>query len=328
MKRTLGHIDDTLNPIGLGCMGLSEFYGKPTDEGEAIKLLHEAIELGVNHFDTAELYGPLTNEALLGKAFADRRDAVFVATKFGPLRDPETGQAVGIDGSAANCRRAVEGSLKRLQTETIDLYYLHRMDPKIPIEDTVGAMADLVKEGKIRGIGLSEAGADTIRRAAKVHPISAIQSEYSIFTRDLEAGIIPAIKEAGASLVAYSPLGRGMLTGAFSESKKPTGDDYRATSIPRFEGEAYAANLALVEKIKEIAGAKDVTPAQLSLAWLLAQGDFVHTIPGTTKLANLENNLGALSVTLSEADMAELDILANHVKGERYNERGMAIVEK
>jgi aryl-alcohol dehydrogenase-like predicted oxidoreductase len=324
-KRTLGNTQASLPAIGLGCMGLSEFYGPPTDRGTAIKLLHTAIELGVKHFDTAELYGMGANETLLGDAFHDRRDRVFIATKFGPIRDPETGRPIGIDGSRANCRRAVEGSLKRLRTDVIDLYYLHRVDPATPIEETVTAMAELLAEGKIRAIGLSEAAADTIRRATAIHPISAVQSEYSIFSRDIETSVIPACIEVGATLVSYSPLGRGMLSGAFKHDMALATDDYRALT-PRFQGEAYQANVALVEEIAAIATAKGCQSAQVALAWVLGRGDHIMTIPGTTKLENLEINLGAYDTSLSDAELAALDRLADRVKGDRYDERGMSII--
>jgi aryl-alcohol dehydrogenase-like predicted oxidoreductase len=241
-------------------MGLSEFYGPPTEKSAAIKLLQTAIELGVEHFDTAEMYGMGANETLLGEAFHDRRDNVFIATKFGPLRDTKTGMPTGIDGSRSNCRRAVEGSLQRLQTDVIDLYYLHRVDPQTPIEETVAAMAELVAEGKVRAIGLSEASADTIRRAAKIHPIAAVQSEYSIFSRDIEAEVIPACIEVNATLVAYSPLGRGMLSGSFKDEVKPADGDYRILT-PRFQGDAYQANVDLVDEIAAIATTKECHPA-------------------------------------------------------------------
>jgi aryl-alcohol dehydrogenase-like predicted oxidoreductase len=325
-RRTLGNTQITLPAIGLGCMGLSEFYGPPTERPAAIKLLHEAIELGVEHFDTAEMYGiGSANESLLGEAFLDRRDKVFIATKFGPMRDPETGEFTGIDGSPENCRRAVEGSLKRLGTDVIDLYYLHRVDPATPIEETVGAMAQLVSEGKVRAIGLSEASGDTIRRAAKVHPVSAVQSEYSIFSRDIEAGVIPACKEVGATLVAYSPLGRGMLSGRFKRESLGEGD-YRSTT-PRFQGEALQANVALVDEIETVATAKSCSPAQIALAWVLGRGEHVMTIPGTTKLENLQDDLGAYRIRLSEQEQATLDRLADRVMGDRYDERGMAIID-
>lgn len=323
-RRTLGKTQRTLPAIGLGCMGLSEFYGPPTEQGAAIKLLHEAIELGVEHFDTAEMYGIGANESLLGEAFNDRRDKVFIATKFGPTRDAESGEFTGIDGSRENCRRAVEGSLKRLQTDVIDLYYLHRVDPATPIEETVTAMAELVTEGKVRAIGLSEASGDTIRRAAKIHPIAAVQSEYSIFSRDIEAGVIPACIEVGASLVAYSPLGRGMLSGRFKSESLDAGD-FRSVS-PRFQGDAYLANVALVDEIEAIATAKGCQPAQIALAWVLGRGDHVMTIPGTTKLENLETNLGAYEVRLADKEQATLDQLADRVMGDRYDERGMSII--
>ena len=324
-RRTLGNTQTVLPAIGLGCMGLSEFYGPPTEQRAAIKLLHQAIELGVEHFDTAEMYGMGANESLLGEAFHDRRDKVFIATKFGPTRDPETGDFTGIDGSRENCRRAVEDSLKRLKTDVIDLYYLHRVDPATPIEETVGAMAELVAEGKVRAIGLSEASGDTIRRAAKIHPVSAVQSEYSIFSRDIEAAVIPACIEVGASLVAYSPLGRGMLSGRFKEESLAEGD-FRSTT-PRFTGEAFQANVALVDEIESIAAAKSCKPAQVALAWVIGRGDHVMTIPGTTRLENLRINLGAYSIQLSGDEQAALDRLADRVKGDRYDERGMSIID-
>jgi aryl-alcohol dehydrogenase-like predicted oxidoreductase len=325
-KRTLGKTGTALPPIGLGCMGLSEFYGPPTEKAAAIKLLHAAIELGVEHFDTAEMYGiGSTNESLLGEAFQDRRDKVFIATKFGPLRNPETGEFTGIDGTRENCRRAVEGSLERLKTDVIDLYYLHRVDPNTPIEETVAAMAELVAAGKVRTIGLSEASGDTIRRAAKVHPIAAVQSEYSIFSRDIEASVIPACIETGATLVAYSPLGRGMLSGRFRDESLGDGD-FRSLT-PRFQGDAYAANVALVDEIEVVAAAKACTPAQIALAWVLGRGDHVMTIPGTTQLENLQVNLGAYDISLSGEEQATLDKLADRVRGDRYDKRGMSIID-
>ena len=306
-------------------MGLSEFYGPPTEQSTAIKLLHEAIELGVEHFDTAEMYGiGGANETLLGEALADRRDRVFIATKFGPTRDFETGAVTGLDGSRANCRHAVEGSLQRLRTDVIDLYYLHRVDPATPIEETVAAMAELVTEGKVRAIGLSEASGDTICRAAKVHPISAVQSEYSIFSRDIEADVIPACLEVGASLVAYSPLGRGMLTGRF-KTETPSEGDWRLTT-PRYQGEAYAANVALVDEIEALASTKSCTPAQLALAWVISRGEHVMPLMGTTKLEHLKSNLGSYDVELSDNEKMILNALADRVIGDRYDERGMASI--
>lgn len=323
--RMLGQTKMNLPTIGLGCMGLSEFYGPPTDRKTAIELLQAAIELGVQHFDTAELYGMGANETLLGEAFHDRRDKVFIATKFGPIRDPETGAPVGIDGSRENCRRAVEGSLRRLQTDVIDLYYLHRVDPATPIEETVAAMAELVAEGKVRAIGLSEAAAATIRRAAKVHPISAVQSEYSVFSRDIEDSVIPACLEVGATLVAYSPLGRGMLSGRFKQNVRPAEGDFR-TLTPRFQGDAYEANVALVAEIEALASAKSCKPAQVALAWVLGRGDHVMTIPGTSKLDNLKVNLGAYDIALADDELKRLNRLAYQVKGDRYDKRGMMII--
>ncbi|MEM7504420.1 MAG: aldo/keto reductase [Pseudomonadota bacterium] len=323
--RILGNTEVALPPIGLGCMGLSEFYGPPTEESAAVKLLHEAIELGVRHFDTAELYGlGSANETLLGKAFRGRRDEVFIATKFGPVRDPKTGVVSGIDGSRENCRRAIEGSLSRLQTDVVDLYYLHRVDPSTPIEETVAAMSELVAEGKVRAIGLSEAAGDTIRRAAKVHPISAVQSEYSIFSRDIEAHVIPACTDVGATLVAYSPLGRGMLSGRFKAESLGDGD-FRSTT-PRFQGDAYIANVELVDEIEAVANGKSCNPVQVALAWVLGRGQHVMTIPGTTKLANLKTNLASYELVLSEDEQEKLNRLADRVMGERYDERGMSIV--
>ncbi len=323
--RTIGSSELSVAPIGLGCMGLSEFYGPPTDENDAIALLHEAVERGVNHFDTAEAYGVgSANEQLLGRAFADRRDQVVIATKFGPLRDPDTGAPIGIDGSRSNCRRAIEGSLQRLQTDHVDLYYLHRVDPNTPIEDTVHAMAELVDEGKVRAIGLSEPSADTLRRAAAIHPIAAVESEYSIFSRDIEAEVMPACAELGVSLVAYSPLGRGMLTGAFSADTQLAQTDFRSVMQPRFQGEAYSANLNLVREIETIAEQVSATPAQIALAWVLGRGDDILTIPGTTRLANLQANLGAYEVTLTAEQLQVLGNLADQVRGARYDEAGSA----
>lgn len=322
-QRKLG--SKSLPAIGLGCMGLSEFYGPPTEKSAAIQLLHQAVDLGVVHFDTAEMYGMGANETLLGEAFHDRRDKVFIATKFGPVRDPDSGVPTGIDGSRENCRRAVEGSLQRLRTDVIDLYYLHRVDPTTPIEETVEAMAELVREGKVRAIGLSEASADTIRRASAIHPIAAVQSEYSIFSRDIEDEIIPACLKVGAGLVAYSPLGRGMLSGRFREVSAMPEGDYRGMT-PRFQGEALHANVALVDEIDAIAAARGCPSAQIALAWVLGRGEHVLTIPGTTRLENLKTNLGADHVQLDANEKAALDRLADRVQGDRYDERGMSII--
>ena len=323
--REIGHSGLFVNPIGLGCMGLSEFYGPAVDTRDGVALLHAAIEAGVNHFDTAQLYGMGANERLLGEAFHDRRDKVIIATKFGPVRDKATGAFLDVDGSEDNMRNAIEDSLRFLKTDHIDLYYLHRVDLSRPIEETVGAMAKLVDEGKVRALGLSEASAETLKRAHAVHPISALQSEYSIFSRDIEDGPLPAVREIGASLVAYSPLGRGLLTGRYSRGDKPGENDFRqGAHQPRFAEGAFEANLALVEEVKTVASELDAHPSQVALAWVLGRGEDILTIPGTTKLANLETNLGAGTVTLSEAQRDRLDRLADDVKGGRYPEARMS----
>ena len=320
ITRNLGKSEISVSTIGLGCMGLSEFYGPPAQEAEAISLLHKAVDLGVTHFDTAEIYGQGRNEQLLGKAFAGRWDQIVLATKFGPQRDLVTGAFLGVDGSPANVRSSCEKSLQRLGTERIDLYYLHRVDPDTPIEDTVGEMAKLIQEGKIGAVGLSEASAETIKRANCVHPIAALQTEYSIFSRDIEQDILPTCMELGISLVAYSPLGRGMLTGRYaSTSDRPTGEtDFRAEMQPRFQPGNFESNLELVEGIKEIADRRGCVAAQVALAWVLSQGDHIVAIFGTTKLVNLETNLEALKCRLTEEDRATLNELADQVLGDRY----------
>ena len=326
LSRNLGQSGISVSAIGLGCMGLSEFYGEPTQESEAINLLHRAVDLGITHFDTAEIYGQGRNEQLLGKAFAGRWDQIVLATKFGPQRDPATGAFVGVDGSPANVRNSCEKSLKRLGIEKIDLYYLHRVDPATQIEDTVGEMAKLVQEGKIRAVGLSEASVKTIERAHAVHPIAALQTEYSIFSRDIEKDILPTCVELGISLVAYSPLGRGMLTGRYtSTSDRPTSEtDFRTRMQPRFQPGNIEFNLKLVEAIKEIAAQKGCVAAQVALAWVLSKGNHIVAIPGTTKIANLETNLGALDCQLSEEDQVTLNELADQVLGERYAPEAMS----
>jgi len=325
--RPIGPNGPSVHPIGLGCMGMSFAYGTAMDEPDAVALLHAAIDRGVDHFDTAEMYGAGHNERLLGAAFHDRRDRVFIATKFGPVLDPKTGMPVGVDGSEANARRALEQSLRHLRTDHVDLWYLHRRDFDRPIEETVGAMSKCVAEGKVRAIGLSEVTGETLRKAAAVHPIAAVQSEYSIFTRSVETGVLPVCEELGATLVAYSPLGRGMLTGTFTRDWKPDGPDFRAAMAPRFQGEALEANLALVEEIERVAGEVDARPAQVALAWVLARSQSVVTIPGTTRLANLETNLAADAGRLSADQTARLDALADRVEGERYGAAGMAMVD-
>ncbi|HEX2559608.1 aldo/keto reductase [Phenylobacterium sp.] len=326
IRREIGRTGRQVNAIGLGCMGMSVAYGEPMAEADAVRLLHQALDLGVDHFDTAELYGFGANEKLLGAAFHDRREKAFIATKFGPVGNLADRTVRGVDGSEANARRAIEQSLRYLQTDYVDLYYLHRRDPGRPIEETVGAMAKLVQEGKVRAIGLSEVNAETLRRAQAVHPIAAVQWEYSIFTRDLEREVLPLCEATGVTVVAYSPLGRGMLTGAFSRDARPGANDWRALVSPRFKGEAYEANLALVEEIGALASARGVKPAQVALAWVLGRSERVATIPGTTRLENLKTNLAAAEVTLTADERGRLDALASKVKGERYDENGMQLV--
>lgn len=326
IRREIGRTGRQVNAIGLGCMGMSVAYGEPMTEADAIRLLHAALDLGVDHFDTAELYGFGANETLLGAAFHDRREQAFIATKFGPVGNLADRTVRGVDGSETNARRAIEQSLRLLRTDYVDLYYLHRRDPARPIEETVEAMAKLVQEGKVRAIGLSEVNAETLRRAQAVHPIAAVQWEYSIFTRDVEQAVLPLCEEIGVSLVAYSPLGRGMLTGAFSRQARPAGNDWRANVSPRFKGEAYEANLALVEEIQALAAARGVKPAQVALAWVLDRSERIVTIPGTTRLENLRTNLAAAEVTLTAEERASLEGLASKVKGERYDETGMRLV--
>jgi len=328
-KRSIGRNGPAVNPVGLGCMGMSFAYGPALGDDEASALIHAALDRGVDHFDTAEMYGLGDNETKLGKALKGRRDEVFLATKFGPRLDPETYRPIGVDGSPQNVRRASEGSLQRLNTDVIDLYYLHRTDPDTPIEDTVGEMSRLVEAGKIRHLGLSECSADTLRRACAVHPIAAVQSEYSIFSRDIEDAVLPAMRELGVGLVAYSPLGRGMLTGRFDRETRPEGaDDFRSMAQPRFEGGNYEANLALVDEIKAVAGRHDALPAQVALAWVLARGDYIVAIPGTTRVSHLESNLGSRAVALSDEEMDRLNGLADRVRGERYNPQGMAALNR
>lgn len=300
----LGHSDLDISAIGLGCMGMSEFYGS-SREAESIAVIHRAIELGVNFIDTADMYGPWKNEILVGKAIAGRRDKVVLATKFGILRN-ERQEFLGVNGRPEYVRSACDASLKRLGLDCIDLYYQHRVDPDVPIEETVGAMAGLVQAGKVRCLGLSEAEPDVIRRAHAVHPISALQTEYSLWSREPEKEILAVARELGIRFVAYSPLGRGFLTGRIQRFEDLAEDDWRRTN-PRFQGENFGKNLVLVERINEIARDKNVTPAQLALAWILAQGEDIAAIPGTKHRTYLEENLRALDVTLTAEDLARID---------------------
>jgi aryl-alcohol dehydrogenase-like predicted oxidoreductase len=320
-KRTLGPDGPEVSEIGLGCMGMSAFYGA-TDEDEAIATIQRALELGCTFLDTSDMYGPHTNEQLVGRAIADRREEVFLATKFGIKLDPGPPVRREIDGSAAYVREACEGSLWRLGVDHIDLYYQHRVDPKTPIEETVGAMAELVREGKVRHLGLSEAAPATIRRAHAVHPIAAVQTEYSLWTRDVEAEILPTLQELGIALVAYSPLGRGFLAGRFSSSEELDEGDFRRYG-PRFTGENGERNRALAERVRELAQEKSVTPGQLALAWVLSRGEHVVPIPGTKRRSYLEENLAAADVELSAAEAERIAAAVPVAAGERYDEQGM-----
>ncbi len=326
-ERTLGGL--TVSALGLGCMGMSAYYGAH-DDAESTRTIHLALDAGVTFFDTADLYGPFTNERLLGAALASHRDEVVIATKFGNEIGPDGVRTGGVNGTPEYIRRAVDGSLQRLGVETIDLYYQHRVDPATPVEETFGALGELVAAGKVRALGISEALPDTIRRAHASSPLSAVQTEYSLFTRDVESnGVLATVRELGIGFVPYSPLGRGMLTGRVRSSADMADDDFRKTN-PRFADENLEQNLAIVDRVTGIAAAKHATPAQLALAWVLAQGDDVVPIPGTRRSANLEENIGATEVELTERDLAALDEVAPRgaAAGDRYLPAGLRWLER
>jgi len=314
IERKLGNQGLSVAVIGLGCMGMSDFYGSPND-AESIKTIHRALDLGCTFLDTADMYGPFTNERLVGKAIQDRRDEVVLATKFGFERT-EDGGFVGVNGRPEYVKAACEASLQRLSVDTIDLYYQHRVDPNVPIEETVGAMAELVQEGKIKYVGLSEAGPEDLRKAYQVHPISALQTEYSLWTRFPEEEILATTRKLGIGFVSYSPLGRGFLTGRIKTIEDLDADDWRRQN-PRFTEENFKQNLAMVEKINMLAEQKEVMPGQIAIAWVLAQGDDIVTIPGTRRISYLEENLASLDVELSADDLAYLADIGTAV-GERY----------
>ena len=326
--RTLGARGLEVSELGLGCMGMSEFYGT-ADEAESISTIHRALELGINFLDTADMYGPFTNEKLVGEAISDRRDQVVLATKFGNERR-EDGSWVGVNGKPEYVKMACDASLKRLGVDMIDLYYQHRVDPEVPIEETVGAMEELVEAGKVRYLGLSEAAPETIRRAHAVHPISALQSEYSLFTRDPEEQILPTTRELGIGFVAYSPLGRGFLTGAWKSIEDLPEDDTRAGRFPRFSEENFNKNVELAERVREIAAEKNATPGQLALAWLLCQGEDIVPIPGTKRRKYLEENAAAADITLTEEDLRRIEeaMPKGSAAGERYAKRQMRAVNR
>lgn len=327
VQRTLGRSGLLVSRMGLGCMGMSEFYG-PGDERESIRTIHRALELGMNFLDTADIYGLGRNEELVGKAIRDRREKVVLATKFGNVRGKD-GSWLGVNGSPGYVRACCEDSLRRLGVDTIDLYYQHRVDPDTPIEDTIGAMADLVRQGKVRHLGLSEAAPATIRRACAVHPIAALQTEYSLWTRDPEAEVLPTCRELGVGFVAYSPLGRGIFGGRIKSLNDLSEGDYRRNN-PRFAEGNLSSNLSLVEHLEEIAAGKKCRPAQVALAWLLARGEDVFPIPGTKRVERLEENAGAMEVVLTSEDLARIDAMfpAGAARGERYSEQAMRALNR
>jgi aryl-alcohol dehydrogenase-like predicted oxidoreductase len=326
-KRKLGKSNLEVSAIGLGCMGMSFSYTPLPDRKEMISLIHAAVERGITFFDTAEVYGPFTNEELVGEALAPFRKQVVIATKFGFKIDPVTKKQAGLDSSPEHIKEVAEASLKRLKTDVIDLFYQHRVDPNVPIEETAGAVKDLIQQGKVKHFGLSEAGVQSIRRAHKVQPVTALQSEYSLWWREPETEVIPALEELGIGFVPFSPLGKGFLTGKISEDKKFDKTDFRS-QVPRFSPENLKANQAMVDMVEKFAKQKKTTPAQIALAWLLAQKPWIVPIPGTTKLPRLEENIGSLNVKLSPEDLSELDIAASKisVQGARYPEELQKLV--
>jgi aryl-alcohol dehydrogenase-like predicted oxidoreductase len=329
IERALGTSGLRVSAIGLGCMGMSEFYDpKAMDDAESIRVIHRYLDAGGNFLDTADMYGRGRNEELVGRAIRDRRDRVVLATKFGNVRGPN-GEFLGVRGDAPYVRDCCDASLRRLGVDVIDLYYQHRVDPKTPIEETVGAMADLVRAGKVRYLGLSEAAPATIRRAAQVHPIAALQTEYSLWSREAEAEVLPAVRELGIGFVAYSPLGRGFLTGQFKTIDDLPADDYRRNA-PRFQGENFQKNLDLVKKIEDLAAAKGCTPSRLALAWVLAQGEDIVPIPGTKRVKYLDDNLGAPDVRLTPDDLAQIDAILplGAASGPRYHAQAMQAIDR